>query len=283
MLMFKFLRFPNFKGKAVTLSYDDGVIYDRPLIEILNKYGLKCTFNVNTGMFRDEFPDQKRLSKAEATELFSAHPEHEVALHGHKHLSLANCSEKDGIIDIVDNRRILETMFNRLVRGMAYANASFDDRVVKYLKELDICYSRTTDATHEFKMPREWLKWNPTCHHNDEKLFDLVAEFNAIQYNNTFADPILFYLWGHSYEFHDFDNWDRIEKFCKEIGGKDDVWYCTNIELYNYTQAYNSLVWSADNKIIYNPSLFDVYLQIDCIPVKVKSGETVFFKNEPIY
>ena len=281
MLMFKFLRFPFFKGKAVTLSYDDGVIYDRPLIEILNKYGLKCTFNLNTKMFRGDFGDQKRLSKEEAIKLFSEHTEHEVALHGHQHLSLANCTEKDGIVDVLDNRRILEDMFNRIVIGMAYANASYDERVIGYLKELGIAYSRTTDATHKFNMPKRWLAWDPTCHHNDEKLFDLVAEFNNARYDNTFADPMLFYLWGHSYEFHDFDNWNRIEKFCKEIGGKDDVWYCTNIELYNYTQAYNSLVWSADNKIICNPSLYDIYFQIDCVPVRIKSGETVYFDGKP--
>ena len=36
--MYRFLRFPNFKFKAVTLSYDDCVVFDRKLIEILDKY-----------------------------------------------------------------------------------------------------------------------------------------------------------------------------------------------------------------------------------------------------
>lgn len=44
-----FLRFPEFKDKTLTLSYDDGAIYDRKLIEIMNKYGLKGTFNLNSG------------------------------------------------------------------------------------------------------------------------------------------------------------------------------------------------------------------------------------------
>lgn len=280
MLMFKFLRFPGFKGKAVSLSYDDGVIYDKDLIEILNKYGIKSTFNINTGMFRPEFNDYKRLTYEECEKIFSSHSEHEVALHGHKHLSLANCSESDGIIDVIDNKRILEKMFNRIINGMAYANASYDERVIKYLKELGVKYSRTTDSTHSFELPKEWLKLNPTCHHNDEKLFDLVEQFNSVKYNNTFADPMLFYLWGHSYEFHDFNNWERIENFCKKIGKQDDVWYCTNGELYDYVKAYNSLIFSSENKIIYNPSLIDVYFQFDTVPLFVKSGETVFFNPE---
>ena len=34
--------------KAVTFSYDDGVTQDIRLIELLNKYHLKCTFNLNS-------------------------------------------------------------------------------------------------------------------------------------------------------------------------------------------------------------------------------------------
>ena len=44
--MYAFLRFPNFRKKAVTLSYDDGVIYDKRLMRILDEYGLKATFNL---------------------------------------------------------------------------------------------------------------------------------------------------------------------------------------------------------------------------------------------
>ena len=40
----------NFNGKlkAVTFSFDDGVTQDKRLIEILNKYNLKATFNLNS-------------------------------------------------------------------------------------------------------------------------------------------------------------------------------------------------------------------------------------------
>lgn len=47
--MNKYIRFPNFKLKAVTLSYDDGVRQDKRLIAIMKKYGLKGTFNLNGG------------------------------------------------------------------------------------------------------------------------------------------------------------------------------------------------------------------------------------------
>lgn len=40
----------NGKKKAVTFSYDDGVVQDIRFVELLNKYELKCTFNLNSGI-----------------------------------------------------------------------------------------------------------------------------------------------------------------------------------------------------------------------------------------
>ena len=38
----------NGKKKAITFSFDDGVAQDIRVIEILDKYGLKATFNLNS-------------------------------------------------------------------------------------------------------------------------------------------------------------------------------------------------------------------------------------------
>ena len=48
-----YVRFPGFKRKAVTLSYDDGTRQDKRLIEIMKRNGLKGTFNLNGGSFSD--------------------------------------------------------------------------------------------------------------------------------------------------------------------------------------------------------------------------------------
>ena len=42
-----YMLFPDAKQKALTLSYDDGVVQDIRLMEILNKNGIKATFNIN--------------------------------------------------------------------------------------------------------------------------------------------------------------------------------------------------------------------------------------------
>ena len=58
-------------------------------------------------------------------------------------------------------------------------------------------------------------------------------------------------------------------------GGRDEVWYDTNIEIFDYVTAYRSLVFSADNTRVYNPTLIEVWFDIDGKLYSIKSGETL--------
>ena len=64
------LIFENGKRKVLTLSYDDGHVDDKKLIEILDKYGLKATFNINTGMYNEEEKDGSRMTRQQAIDLY---------------------------------------------------------------------------------------------------------------------------------------------------------------------------------------------------------------------
>ena len=50
--------FPGGLKRALTLSYDDGVEQDVRLIEIMNRHGLKGTFNLNSGAYA---PDNRNF------------------------------------------------------------------------------------------------------------------------------------------------------------------------------------------------------------------------------
>ena len=49
-----YMKLKDGKSKVLTLSYDDGVVQDIRLMEILNKNGIKATFNINTGLYLPE-------------------------------------------------------------------------------------------------------------------------------------------------------------------------------------------------------------------------------------
>ena len=275
-MSYNFLRFPGFKQKAVTLSYDDGVRGDIKLVKILNEYGLKCTFNVNSGMFAKR-EGLGRLTESEARELYSSGV-HEVAAHGYMHLPLTEVPEDAGIRDVLKDREILENMFGVTVKGFAYPNGVFNDRIADTLKRCGIKYARTCVPTKSFDIPEDWLQLKPTCHHNEPELQRLIEEFLAADNDSPYWSnhrPKLFYLWGHTYQFDGDDNWNVMEDFAQKVGNRDDVWYATNGEIYDYVQAYNGLEYSADGKIVRNPSCTDVYLYYYGKDLLVKSGQTV--------
>ena len=172
--------------------------------------------------------------------------------------------------EIYEDRRALEAIAGYPVQGMAYAFGEYDGNVIRALRALGIVYSRTTDATHSFHRPEEFLTWNPTCHHADPELPALCERF--LEDSQAGGAPI-FYLWGHSYEFDVDNNWEVIERFCEKMAGKEDIWYATNIEIYRYLQALDRLVSSCDGKTLFNPSAIAVSVTADGVPLTVAPGE----------
>jgi len=131
-------------------------------------------------------------------------------------------------------------------------------------------YSRTTKSTNDFKLPENFLAWHPTCHHKHNLMENLEAFYAPSRYNRL----KLFYVWGHSYEFNNDNNWGLIEEFSKKAGGREDTWYATNIEIVDYVNAIRALRVSADRTMVYNPSAIEVWFTVNGNTVSVKPGET---------
>ena len=180
--------------------------------------------------------------------------------------------------EVIEDRKRLEEDFERPIRGMAYPMGSFSDEVVDVLKSCGIVYSRTTVSTERFNMPTDWLRLPATCHHKNPRLMELARQFIEAPPYHYFPNRKikLFYLWGHSYEFNNNNNWNVIEEFCEYMGNREEVWYATNVEIYDYTQAFNRLEYSVYGDIIYNPTTTDIYIEMPGDKkVLIPAGETV--------
>ena len=173
-----YMKFKDGKSKALTLSYDDGSIYDKRLVEILDKFGIKATFNIQSSDFYPEDGEkdgQWKMKLSEVKELFK-NGNHELAIHGYHHPFFSLLKSERVLTEVLDDRRKLESELGIIVRGMAYAFGSYSDEVVDCLKKCGVCYSRTVNSTENFSMPEEWLKWHPTFHPNTPKLIHLPKE-----------------------------------------------------------------------------------------------------------
>ena len=284
-MQYRFLRFPGNRFKAVTLSYDDGRRDDLRLSEMIEKYGMKATFNINSGLIAPT-TEGPYLTKAEIRQLLKGG--HEIAVHGDLHRANGLVSPLDGIRDVLDCRLKLEREFDCLVRGMAYPDSGvgrFADgvdynKVKSYLTDLGIVYARTTRGDEDFMLPADWHAWAPTAHHAHPQLSELVDRFLNIREKECYCSslyPRLFYLWGHSFEFGRADNWELLETFCQAMAGHEDIWFATNMEIYAYVNAYRSLVFSADGSMVYNPTLMPVWFCADGKSCCVNVGETLRF------
>lgn len=281
-MRYQFLRFPDGREKAVTMSYDDGCPQDIRLAQTVSKYGMKCTFNLNSDELRNQ-----RLTKEMIEENFLSKG-HEIAVHGALHKAEGTLRPIVGIRDVLDCRLELEERYGIIIRGMAYpdsgirhfANNSSYEKVKNYLTELDIVYARTLGGDNDgFALPNDWHSWMPTCHHNNPNIHEYIDKFLKIDMSSPMhpatRTPKLFYIWGHSYEFDGLDNWSLLYDICSTLGQHSDIWYATNIEIYNYVNAYNSLIYSANSKIIYNPTLYKIWFDIDGKLYVIESGETL--------
>lgn len=275
------MKFPNGLERAVTLSYDDGVQQDRRFMEIIDRHGLKCTFNINSGEFAPEgkvYPEgtiHRRMSKSECLELYK-NSGHEVAVHALTHPRLELMTQPAVTYEIVEDRKNLEQLFGGVIRGMAYPFGTYNDMVVDTLKTCGIAYARTTKLTNSFDIPTDWLRLDPTCKHCDPALPELEQLIDKFLGDRLFESrPWLFYMWGHTYEFERDNNWEDIEIIAERLGGKDNVWYATNIEVYDYVEAYRSLLWSADSNRVYNPSAKKIWFSRGKKLYSVEPGETL--------
>lgn len=253
--------FPGGKKKALTLSYDDGVKQDFKLVEIMNKYGIRGTFHLNGGLFGSE----RTIRADEVSGLYQGH---EVAAHGLTHQALTDCPGEKIISEIIEDRKALEKLTGKIVKGMSYPFGSVNNKVVETLKALGIEYSRMVQTTGDFHLPEDFMKWRGTCHHNER----LMEHTNRFLNTKNLFQPWLFYIWGHSYEFDENNNWEMFEEFCKTAGGRGDIWYATNIEVCEYINAYKSLKFSADLKMVQNTTATDIFIEADGERIKIPAG-----------
>lgn len=255
------LTFPEGKHKVLTASYDDGRTADRRLVRVFNEHGIKGTFHLNSGLAGGN----DRLTLEEAEELYRGH---EIAAHTVKHPTIARCAREQLVSEISEDRKALERIANYPVRGFSYPNGSFNREIKEILPFLGIEYARTVNSHGDFRMPDDFMEWNPTCHHN-RNLLELTETFKQLK---TRQHLYMLYVWGHSYEFDNDNNWELIESFCQSAGGRDDIWYATNMEIVEYLKGFKRLQFSAAMDFVYNPSYASIWLEAGGTIIEAKGG-----------
>lgn len=229
------------KLKAITFSYDDGCVQDVRLIELLNKYGMKGTFNINSGLFglgRVAVSDTNFRSiryRLQEKDIQTAYEGHEIAGHTIGHPNLLEQDDAEVIRQVEEDRLKLSELAGYEVVGFAYTGgrggAHYDDRVVDLLKNhTGIKYARVTKNIDSFDVQPDLYRFHPNIHdiYNPERNQRLIDQF----FNTPTDKPQIMYIWGHTYELDmTCEGWTKMEELLASIAYRDDVFYGTNKEV----------------------------------------------------
>ena len=223
--------------KAVTFSYDDGVTQDQRLIDIFGRYGLKCTFNLNSGLLgkaNSLLREDVTVAhvKPRACEVRNIYKGHEIAAHTLTHPRLCDLPDEEVIRQVEEDRLALSELVGYEVVGMAYpgGGTNYDARVVSLIREhTNIRYARTTISNNSFDLQDDLLEFRPTVYHHESMaaLFEVGKRFLATEAST----PQILYVCGHAYEFDIHNTWSQFEDFCRMISGHPDIFYGTNREV----------------------------------------------------
>ena len=231
----------NGKLKAVSFSIDDGCASDKRIVEIFNKYGIKGTFNINSGLLNTDFRIYNEkgevfeiIPKIKAYEVKDTYQGHEVAVHTCTHPNLTTLQEEAVIAQVEEDRKTLAALVGYDVVGMAYpcGGINNDERVANIIKKhTPIQYARTITSTYSFDLQTNLLQFHPTVYWVEEQLFNIVEKFLALKADK----PQLLYIWGHAFELDRGTSisYEKLEQLCACLSKYDDLFFGTNREVFS--------------------------------------------------
>lgn len=228
--------YPGGKRKAFNITYDDGVLQDVRFVEMMNRYGLKGTFNLNSRLMEEEFAwvhpngmEVRRLSPAAVRNLYDGH---EIASHTLTHPYMSELSEQEILEQMGADRENLERLFGREVRGFAVPFSYYSDLIAQCAENCGFEYARMSEFSGSYEPCRDWYYWKTGFYHIQPGLSDFAAGFL-----NTEEELALCQIVGHSYDLDAEQLWGTMELICAAVSAREDVWYCTNLELVRYLKA----------------------------------------------
>lgn len=218
----------------VACCWDDGVETDIRLVEILQKYGVKATFNINSGLHYQKYrrvyswqfadhPDfvNRLLSIEEMKTLYRGF---KIGAHGVFHLSYVPEKFDEFITDIAEDKDNLENIFQCSVPGMAYPCGLWDEKVADKLREKGFLYGRTVVRTDDVGAYKHPLALGTSCHFLEDNFF---AKFAAAKANNG-----IFYFWGHSCEMQNVpEKWAEFEKRMAYISADSETKFIDVVDI----------------------------------------------------
>lgn len=243
--------YPGGREKAFNITYDDGVTQDLRFVELMNSYGLKGTFNLNSELMASGFAwthpngmEVKRLSVDTARWLYRGH---EVASHTLTHPYMSSLSREEILAQLGEDKRRLEDMLDVEVAGFAVPFHFYSAEIADCAKICGFEYARMSEFSHSYTPCRDWYFWKTGFYHIEPGLEGFVDGFLK-----THEELAVCQIVGHSYDLDAENLWQTLENILQKVSADPRIWSCTNLELVRYLKAMDQAIITGDT--IQNPS-----------------------------
>ena len=262
--------YPGGKRKAFNITYDDGIWQDVRFVELLNRYHLKGTFNLNSQLMAEEFawthPSGMEVRRMPFWRVKGLYEGHEVASHSLTHPYMHDLPEREIMRQLGEDRRNLESLFCREIKGFAVPFSYYSDLIAKCAENCGFEYARMSEFSGSYVPCTDWYCWKTGVYHIQPNLLPFVEGFLETEQELAVCQIV-----GHSYDLDAKDLWYTMENICAEVSGREEIWACTNLELVRYLKAMTQCRVEGDS--VFNNSDRDLWFEIQGEVIRLAPGE----------
>ena len=259
--------YPGGKRKAFNITYDDGVTQDLRFVELMNRYGLKGTFNLNSQLMQTGFSwihpngmEVKRLDVDTARWLYRGH---EIASHTLTHPYMHDLSEWEVMEQLGGDKAALESLFGVEVAGFAVPFDYYSPLIADCAQKCGFEYARMSEFSGSYEPCRNYWYWKTGFYHIEPGLEAFVEGFLETEQELAVCQIV-----GHSYDLDAENLWGTMETILQTVSREADIWSCTNLELARYLKAMDRAELDGDS--VRNPSDLALWFQVNgetiCVP-----------------
>ena len=203
--------------KYFVFAVDDGTTYDQKVIDIFNRYNIRATFNINSGLqdfvwYKEDLP-VRRLDLYKYKDIYN---NHEVASHSLTHPYLTSLSDEEVYYEVKIDKDNIERIFNRKVTSFSFPFDYFDERTINIIKGLGISHIILPEIDDSFRFPSDTFHIKVTSWNIDDALTKLDRFIKD-------KDAEIFIYLSHSYDYEFDHSYDKLEKLCQLVTSQSDI------------------------------------------------------------
>ena len=203
--------------KQFVFAIDDGTVFDKKVIAIFNKHGIKATFNLNSGLqdfvWCKDWLEVRRLKLEENKTIYEGH---EVASHSLTHPYLTSLSDEDVYREVKEDIDNLKGVFRRDIQSFSFPFDGYDERTIGIIKSLGITHIILPAIDDSFRFP-------PDTYHIKVTSWNIDDALEKVQKFIEDDQAELFVYLSHSYDYEYGASYDKLEDLCRIVSERKDI------------------------------------------------------------